>query len=304
MIRIGSRGSTLALAQTTWVQNHIQDRFPGTRISVKVIKTSADKDTASSIRSGSGTGVFVKEIEEALLSGEIDLAVHSMKDVPTRIPDRLAIGAIPEREDPRDALITRGEAGSLEDLPAGSVIGTGSLRRQAQVLALRPDLKVADIRGNVDTRLRKLAEFTCDAIILACAGLRRLGLEDKITAPLALNRMLPAAGQGALALEIRKEDPAVGPLIAALHHPASAIAVNAERAFLRRMGGGCNVPVAVLATCAEDEVRIDGLVVAPDGSRVIRRSAAAKIDAAEEAATALAGRILDEGGKELLGALD
>src|SRR3974377_2296896 len=157
MLTIGSRGSALALAQTTWVRNQILGRFPEAQLAVKVIKTSADKDSVSSIRSGSGVGVFVKEIEEALLAHDIDLAVHSMKDVPTHIPDRLEIGAIPEREDPRDALVTQGPAGTLQELAPGSTIGTGSVRRQAQILALRGDLKVLDIRGNVDTRLKKIA---------------------------------------------------------------------------------------------------------------------------------------------------
>ncbi len=300
MLTIGSRGSALALAQTTWVKNQIQGRFPDTQVSVKVIRTSADKDTISSIRSGSGIGVFVKEIEEALLAGEIDLAVHSMKDVPTQIPDGLVIGAVPEREDPRDALIIRGGARTLAELPAGSAIGTGSVRRQAQLLALRGDLRIADIRGNVDTRLRKLADGAFDAIILACAGLNRLGLEGRITARLNFDQMLPAPGQGALALEIRKDDPVAVPLIAALHHLPSAAAVTAERAFLRRMGGGCNVPIAAHAALERGKLRIVGLVAAPDGRHIMRESVAAETASAEAAAIELADSILAKGGKQLL----
>lgn len=303
MLTIGSRGSALALAQTTWVKDQIRGNFPDTEVSIRIIKTSADKDTTTSIRSGAGVGVFVKEIEEALLAREIDLAVHSMKDLPTRIPDLLVIGAIPEREDPRDALIVRGTARTFQELASGSVIGTGSVRRQAQLLALRGDIRVVDIRGNVDTRLKKLAEGACDAIVLACAGLNRLGLDGRITTRLDFDQMLPAPGQGALALEMRRDDPVTRPLIAALNHTPSAVAVEAERAFLRGMDGGCNVPVAVHASCEKDEVRITGLVAALDGSRIIRESIAAAPEGAEGAATALAGRILAQGGRRLLEAL-
>jgi len=303
MLTIGTRGSALALAQTTWVRNQILSRFPDTRVTLEVMKTSADKDATSSIRSGSGVGVFVKEIEEALLAREIDLAVHSMKDVPTAIPDGLEIGAIPEREDPHDALITRGQAGTLDELHSGSVIGTGSVRRTAQILVLRRDLRILDIRGNVDTRLQKLASGACDAIILACAGLNRLGLGGRISARLSFDQMLPAPGQGALALEIRKDDPVAHPLIAALHHVPSAVSVLAERAFLRRMGGGCNAPVAVHATYDEGKVKIEGLLAALDGSRVIRDSVIGDHDMAEEAAAALADRIRTQGVRDRLESL-
>lgn len=303
MLTIGTRGSALALAQTTLVRNQVLSRFPDMQVTLKVIKTSADKDSTSPVRSGSGTGVFVKEIEEALLAREIDLAVHSMKDVPTAIPDGLEIGAIPEREDPRDALITRGQVGTLGELPSGSIIGTGSARRTAQILALRGDLRILDIRGNVDTRLQKLASGTYDAIILACAGLNRLGLGGRISSRLPFDQMLPAPGQGALALEIRKDDPIVHPLIVPLHHVPSAVSVLAERAFLRRMGGGCNAPVAVHATYVEGNVKIEGLLAALDGSRVIRDSSTGSHDMAEETATALADRILAQAMRDRLESL-
>ena len=303
MLVIGSRGSALALAQSTWVKDQILNRFPGTPVTIKVIKTSADKDTTSSLRSGAGIGVFVKEIEEALLSDDIDLAVHSMKDLPTRIPDTLEIGTVPEREDPRDALIVAGQASSIVDLPGGAVVGTGSVRRQAQILALRPDLRILDIRGNVDTRLRKLASGAYDAILLACAGLNRLGLNGRVTSRLSFDQMLPAPGQGALALEIRRDYCVTRSLIAALHHLPSAASVLAERAFLRRMGGGCNVPIAVHARCGEGKISIDGLVAALDGSRVIRESITEDCARGEEAATALAERILALGGENLLDAV-
>ncbi len=303
MPTIGSRGSVLALTQTNWVKQRILSRFPDVQLTVKVIKTSADKDMSSSLRSGSGIGVFVKEIEEALLAREIDIAVHSMKDVPTLIPDELEIGAVPEREDARDALITGGEATSISELARGAIVGTGSVRRHVQLLAVRPDLRTLDIRGNVDTRLRKLASGAYDAIILACAGLNRLGLGDKITSRLSFDQMLPAAGQGALALEIRRDDPNVRPLMDALNHAPTAVAVSAERAFLHRMGGGCNVPVAVHADCGQNSVSIDGLVASIDGKRIIRDRTTADAGRAQEAASALADRILAQGGDAIIKSL-
>jgi hydroxymethylbilane synthase len=204
MIIIGTRGSALALAQPESVKKTILERFPDTEISLKIIKTSADKDLTASIRSGSTVGVFVKELEQELLNREIDIAVHSMKDMPTKIPAGLQVAAIPGREDVRDAFLAK-SVRDLNELPAGSVIGTGSVRRQAQILALRPDLKVKDLRGNIDTRLNKLNDPSYDAIVLACAGLNRLGYQNRITAPLSLRQMLPAPGQGAIAIEIRSE---------------------------------------------------------------------------------------------------
>jgi hydroxymethylbilane synthase len=277
--------------------------FRDARITLKIIRTSADKDTKTSIRSGSATGVFVKEIEDALLAGEIDLAVHSMKDLPTRIPDGLEIGAIPAREDARDALISVTRLRDLKDLPAGAVIGTGSVRRQAQILALRPDLTTRDIRGNVGTRLQKTASGEYDAIILACAGLNRLGQQDLIGLSLDFSQMLPAPGQGALALEIRKGDKRAASLISHLNEPVIAAAVSAERAFLRRMGGGCNSPIAVHARSQNDRFRIDGLVATPDGTILLRDTAACLPAQAEVAADALAEKLLSMGGAEILRSL-
>lgn len=303
MLTIGTRGSTLARAQTRWVEDKILERFPDARITERIIKTSADKDTKTSIRAGSATGVFVKEIEEALLASDIDLAVHSMKDLPTRIPEALVIGAIPAREDARDALIAGSGCRRLEDLPPGAVIGTGSIRRQAQVLALRPDLAVKDIRGNVGTRLQKLAERDYDAIILACAGLNRLGLQDRINACFDYREMLPAPGQGALALQIRQDDERTAAMIAGLNDPETAAAVFAERAFLRRMGGGCNSPIAVHARSLNGMFTIEGLVATPDGKTVIRDSAECPLATANEAAETLAERLLSMGGAEILQSL-
>ncbi len=303
MLTIGSRGSALALAQTHWVRDRILERFPGIAITIKVIRTSADKDTQSSLRSSASTGVFVKEIEDALIAGEIDLAVHSLKDVPTRIPEVLSLAAIPPREDPRDALITTSPIADLAQLPPEAVVGTGSIRRQAQLLAVRPDLRVVDIRGNVDTRLQKLAEGSYQAIVLACAGLHRLGLRDRITLRIGMDKMLPAPGQGALGLEARDGDQGVRELIAHLNDPGTAAAVLAERSFLRRMGGGCNSPIAVHARAVGSRLRVDGLVASPDGRRLIKESAETAHAHAEDCGVSLAERVLARGGDAVLSAI-
>ncbi len=296
---IGTRGSALALAQTELIRERILRHFPDIEIAVRIIKTSADKDQTSSIRSGSSVGVFVKELEQALLGGQIDLAVHSMKDVPTKIPDGLQIAAIPEREDARDALVAN-RITKLEELPSGALVGTGSVRRQAQILLMRPDLRIKDIRGNIDSRLNKLQDGAYDAIILACAGLNRLGLRHRISAPLDFSQMLPAPGQGSIAIETRSDDPRIPPIAASLNHTPTAITVSAERSFLHRMGGGCNVPVAVFALLNEGFVEIEGLVASPDGKRVLRESIRGDMKAADKAAVALADRILSRGGREIL----
>ena len=302
MIVLGTRGSALALTQTEYIKARILEAFPDTEISTRVIKTSADKDTTTSIRSGSAVGVFVKELEQALLAREIDIAVHSMKDVPTKVASGLEIVAIPEREDARDAFLSN-KAKTLFELPAGAVVGTGSVRRQAQLLAIRPDLHVRDIRGNIDTRLKKLSDGTVDALILACAGLNRLGYQSRITAPLEFDQMLPAPGQGALAVEMRAEDARARTVEAALNHPPTAVAVHAERGFLHRMGGGCNVPVAVHASLSDNKIRIEGLVASPDGKRIIRESVEQAPESAQDAAISLAERILAKGGREILAAM-
>jgi hydroxymethylbilane synthase len=299
MIAIGSRGSTLALAQTDWIRNQILSRFPGTDVTVKIIRTSADRNQTRSLRSASVIGVFVKKLEQALLKREIDIAVHSLKDVPTAISAGLKIAAVPEREDARDALITE-HAGGLAQLPRGALVGTGSVRRQAQILALRPDLRIIDIRGNIDTRLKKLRDGAYDAVILACAGLNRLGFHDRISERLDFSAMLPAPGQGALAIEIREGDSSIEPIAAALNDPAAWIAVSAEREFLRRMGGGCNVPLAAHASVRQNSIHIDGLVCSPDGRNLVRDSVDHEIGNAVEAGKILAERILASGGRCIL----
>lgn len=301
-IVIGSRGSALALQQTGWVKEKLLSGLSDAEISIKIISTSADRDQSASIRAGSSIGVFVKEIEQALLSREIDIAVHSMKDLPTTIAPGLRIAAVPTREDVRDALITRTATGprGLDGLPVGARIGTGSVRRQAQLLALRPDLHVIDIRGNVDTRLKRLADGAYDAIILACAGLNRLGLQNRISSILELHQMLPAPGQGALAIEMRADDLHAESVAAALNDPIAGLAVSAERAFLRRAGGGCNVPVAVHARVNDAAMEIEGLIVSPDGKTSVREKLHTPAESGDKASETLAESILSHGGREIL----
>ncbi len=300
MLRIGTRGSKLALTQAHWVRDQILARDPELPITMQIVKTSADKDALMPIRSASGRGVFVKEIEEALMAGEIDLAVHSMKDMPTRVPESLHISVIPTREDARDALLSRYQMEDLRALPPGALVGTGSIRRQAQLLAARPDLKVAGIRGNVDTRIQKLTNGEFDAIILACAGLSRLGMKNRISAYLDFAEMLPAPGQGALALETRKDDDRVVEMVSFLNHIPTSRAVMAERAFLRQIGGGCNSPIAVHALHENGMMKIEGLVATPEGTKIIRESITFPTEQAEESACSLADMILSRGGREIL----
>jgi hydroxymethylbilane synthase len=299
MIIIGSRGSALALAQTGWVKGQILSRFPDVDVTIKVITTSADRNQTASIRSGSAVGVFVKELEQALLAKEIDIAVHSMKDVPTSIPLGLQISAVPEREDARDAFIAK-KSRNLSELPVGSLVGTGSIRRQSQLLALRPDLRVSDIRGNVDTRLKKLQDGAYDCIILACAGLNRLGLQDRISSPLDFAQMLPAPGQGALAIEVRSDDAQAIKVTSVLNHAPTAAAVSAERHFLHHMGGGCNVPVAVYAQLNRDQMDINALVASADGRTILRDAIQQKAELADDAAVVLAERMLGRGARTIL----
>ncbi len=302
MITIGSRGSALALAQTGWVRDQISAKFPDEQIAIKVIKTSADRNPTASIRAGSSVGVFVKELEQALIEKEIDIAVHSMKDVPTSLSPGLTISAVPEREDARDAFISD-KARKLTELPSGSIVGTGSIRRQSQLLVMRPDLKVLDIRGNVDTRLKKLHEGAYDAIVLACAGLNRLGLNGQICSAFEFSEILPAPGQGALAIEVRMDDQHAITLTSILNHIPTATAVSAERLFLQHMGGGCNVPVAAYARFSLGMMQIDGLVASPDGKTVIAESVWQRSEMANDAVRALADRILERGGRAILDAL-
>jgi hydroxymethylbilane synthase len=266
-IRIGSRGSALAV----WQAEHVKARLAalGHEVSIQLITTTGDRVLDRRLEVVGGKGAFLKEIEESLLAGEVDLAVHSLKDVPTALPEGLTLCAYLERADPRDGLLSASGRG-LRDLPAGSRIGTTSLRRQAQVRALRRDIAVADLRGNVDTRIRKLREGGYDAILLAMAGLTRLGRRSEVTEILDTETMLPAPGQGAIALECRAGDQPMAAAVLGLDHPATSRAVTAERAFLAALGGGCNVPLGAYAETDGAQLRLRALVARPDGSALVR----------------------------------
>ena len=270
-IRIGTRGSKLALRQTAWVRERIAERHSGIQIEVVRIKTTGDTITDVPLATVGGKGLFVKEIEEALLRKEIDLAVHSMKDVPTELPSGLHLGAIAEREDPRDVLVSR-DGVRLQALPPGARMGTSSLRRGVQLLGVNPQWEIIPLRGNLDTRIRKLKTDDLDAVILAAAGVSRMGLEDRVTEYLSPDVMLPAVGQGALGIECRQEG-AVNALIAFLNHSESAMAVEGERAFLRRLEGGCQVPIAAYGEMHAGELILRGMVAHLDGSRFFRAEA-------------------------------
>ena len=290
-LRIGTRRSPLALVQAEWVRGRIREHHPQATVEVVPIRTSGDRFRDVPIEKIGAKGVFIKEIEEALLEGAIDVAVHSMKDLPTEIPEGLAIAAVPEREDPRDVLISH-IAGSLAELPAGARVGTGSLRRRAQVLNCRPDLTVVPIRGNVDTRLAKLRRGEVDALVLAMAGMKRLGREREATQPLPAETWLSAVAQGALALETRRHEVERWRF---LNHEPSALEVEAERAFLGRLEGGCQVPVGARAVATEDRVALAGMVAEASGKKIFRGEiSGARADAAS-LGIQLAERLLDEG---------
>jgi hydroxymethylbilane synthase len=298
-IRIGTRASRLALAQALWVRNRISDRYPDTRVEIVKIKTKGDRIADRPLSSIGGKGLFVKEIEEVLQEKKIDIAVHSLKDVPAEIPDDLHIGIIPEREDPHDVIISRNNI-VLGQLPQGSFVGTSSLRRTAQLLHYRPDLKVIPLRGNLDTRLRKLHTEGLQAIIVAAAGLRRMGFGERITQSLSVELMLPAIGQGALGLELRRDNHDVKSFLAFLDHYPTRVAVEAERSFLIELRGGCELPVAAHARLHGAVVSLDALVASPDGKRVFRKSMEGPAVEAQYIGTRLARMLLDSGAQQIL----
>jgi hydroxymethylbilane synthase len=297
-LRIGTRGSALALWQAEWVKARLESLWPDLQVELMPIKTSGDKIQDVSLAQVGWKGLFVKEIEEALLAGTIDVAVHSMKDLPGELLNGLTLSAIPEREDTRDVLITRhGE--TLAELPAGTRVGTSSLRRQALLLYLNPGLQLETLRGNVDTRLRKQREGAVDATVLAAAGLKRLGLTPEHSRVLNEEEFLPAIGQGALGIETRRDNE-VETLVRPLHHTATAVAVSAERAFLRRMGGSCRTPLAAKGIVLDRRVHLRALVASPDGRRLIRGELGGSTDVAEQVGMMLAETLLAQGGQEIL----
>jgi hydroxymethylbilane synthase len=297
-VRIGTRGSALALAQVGWVRQKLEEKYPGLKVETVAIKTSGDRFLNTPIKAIGGKGIFVKEIEDALLRNEIDLAVHSMKDLPTEIPLGLTIAAIPEREDPRDVLVSLTHS-CLNDLPSGSRIGTGSLRRRAQILHYRRDLSLLPIRGNIDTRLKKLDRGEVDGLVMAVAGLKRIGEEKRVSEYLAPEICLSAVAQGALALESREGDPVMDQ-VAFLHHLPAAMEVLAERAFLRRLGGGCQIPVGARAWIDGEKVRLMGIVADINGHSLFRGEISGSSSEGEKLGQELAERLLKNGADEFL----
>ena len=298
-IIIGTRGSRLAIWQAEWVQEKLQALAPELEITLQRIQTSGDKILDVPLAKIGGKGLFVKEIEEALLRGDIDLAVHSMKDVPSVLPDQLAIVCVPEREDPRDALVS-GEGHPLNNLKQGARIGTSSLRRQAQLLYYRGDFQIDMLRGNLDTRLKKAHQGIFDAVVLAAAGLRRMGWTEEVTEYLHSDISLPAVGQGALGLEGRRDDRLVMELVGKLEHVPSRIEINAERAFLTRLEGGCQVPIAGYAVVEDTQLTMDGLIASVDGQRYVREKISGSTTDAERLGIELADRLLAAGGRSIL----
>ncbi|MFZ7127324.1 MAG: hydroxymethylbilane synthase [Desulfobacterales bacterium] len=296
---IGSRGSQLALWQANWVKSALEHHHPGLRVELEIIKTQGDKILDVPLAKVGGKGLFVKEIEEALLDSRVDIAVHSMKDMPSELPAGLTIGAVPPREDPKDALIARTARG-LSDLPEGAKIGTSSLRRASQLRRRRPDFVIHPLRGNLDTRLRKLETEGLDAIVLAAAGIRRLGLESRITEVLDETVMLPAVGQGALCVEVRAADERVQELIAPLEDMKTRVAVTAERAFLHRLEGGCQVPIAGHAKVRGGSVELTGLVADLAGRRVVEDRRMGPMDRAADIGLELAEAVLSMGAGDIL----
>jgi hydroxymethylbilane synthase len=301
-ITIGTRGSLLALWQTNWVKGQLERRHSGIDVEIKVISTKGDRvlDVSLPKLGEQGKGLFTRELEDALFERRVDLAVHSLKDLPTELPSGLRIGAICEREEVRDTLVARDPIKSFSGLREGALIGTSSLRRQAQIKVVRPDLVIEPIRGNVDTRLRKLDEGQYDAIVLAAAGLHRLGHADRITELLSQDFMLPAVGQGALAIETRDGDSVIDETINILDHQASRLACEAERAFLRGLGGGCLVPIAAHATIEAEVMTLNGMVASPDGSQMLRDRRSGPSSDADLLGRELANELLARGADRIL----
>lgn len=302
VVRVATRGSLLALTQTGWVVDRLKERNPGVSFETEIFKTVGDKVLDVALSQIGGKGLFTKELEDALLNEKADMAVHSLKDMPTDLPEGLVLGCIPPREDPRDVVITA-DGTRLMDLPAGSVVGTSSLRRQAQLRAHRPDLEFVPIRGNVDTRLRKLQEGQVRALVMAASGLHRAGFADRITEYLEPDFCLPAPGQGALAVEIRERDGEIGRVVATLHDPQTAVAVHAERTILARLEGGCQVPIGASARLSGGHIHLEGLIATPDGSRVVRYEAEGPEHAAVSLGEKVAAWLLEHGGSEILASM-
>lgn len=300
ILRIGTRASALALWQANWVKDELEKRYPELEVTLTKIKTQGDKILDVPLAMVGGKGLFVKEIQEAMLRGEIDIAVHSMKDVPTFFPEGTGLRCITEREDPRDILVLKKGCKSFDEIPQGGRIGTSSLRRKSQLLSLRPDLQMIDIRGNVQTRIDKLTEDNLDAVVLAAAGMHRLGFSDQIGAYLDPKICLPAIGQGALGLESRLADDKINALIDFFNHPETAAAVSAERAVLATLEGGCQVPIAAFGTVDGDRLELTALVSSCDGQQIIKKTVTCAVADAEATGVALAKQMLEAGAGPIL----
>ncbi|MGD9973637.1 MAG: hydroxymethylbilane synthase [Desulfatirhabdiaceae bacterium] len=298
-IRVGTRGSQLALWQANWVKSELESRHADLGVELVIIKTKGDKILDVPLARVGGKGLFVKEIEDQLIGGQIDIAVHSMKDMPADIPDGLCIGAVPVRENPCDVLISKNKT-PLDGLKPHAVVGTSSLRRAAQLIHLRPDLAIVSLRGNLDTRIRKLESGDMDAIIVAAAGVLRLGLGSHISQYLTAEHMLPAVGQGALCIEIRENDPLTATRIQPLNHEATRITVLGERAFLNRLEGGCQVPIAAFGQIENTTFILDGLVASLDGKQMIRKRASGPALSAGSIGVELAETLLAQGADRIL----
>lgn len=303
--KIGTRGSKLALWQAEWLKTSLENRYPSQSFELVVIKTKGDKILDVPLANVGGKGLFVKEIEDALLTRRVDAAVHSMKDMPADLPPGLCIGIIPERENPGDVLITRSGQG-FSELPSGARIGTSSLRRAAQLRHVRPDVTITPLRGNLDTRIKKLdaGKDGLDAIVLAAAGVKRLGFEDRINEYIDFSAMLPAVGQGALCIEIREDDGNIHDMLVPLDHRESNLAVKGERALLKKLEGSCQVPIAAFGMIENDRFIIDGLVADLDGKSMVRDRLSGPCDRAEQIGIALAEKLLSMGADTILSQLN
>jgi hydroxymethylbilane synthase len=302
-LRIGSRGSKLALWQAGFIESLIGSKFPELKTEKHIIKTTGDKELESPLSVIGGKGVFVKEIEESLLKHKIDIAVHSLKDLPTVQPDGLKIGAVSKRHDPRDAVASNGRL-KLSQLKNGSIVGTGSLRRQAQILHHFPHLKIAPIRGNVDTRIRKLKNGGFDAIVLAVAGLERLNLAEELTEICPVDFLIPAPGQGILAVEGREADYDLNEILSEINHLDTSIAASAERSFLLRIGGDCNLPAGCYASIKEESLSILGFLASPDGADLVRKEIRGPLGDHKSLGIELAEKILSDGGHKIISELN
>lgn len=301
-LTIGTRGSALALWQTNWVKAELQNFFPGLTVEIEIIKTTGDKILDSPLSKIGDKGLFTKELETALLERRVDLAVHSLKDVPTKVPEGLTISVVSEREDIRDVFIAspKTEIKEIDDLPIGSKVATGSLRRKCQLLNWRPDLEIINIRGNLNTRLTKLDDSNWAGMILARAGVVRLGWENRITQVLPLDKMLPAVGQGALGIEIRTDDPETFEIVTKLNHKETEFAVKGERALLRHLEGGCQIPIGAYGRIKGGLFKLDAVIGSLDGKSVVRDSIEGNPESAEQLGIELAEKLLSKGGKEIL----